>query len=134
MKTFIFSVVLLARSLSLFADDNSARRYGSLDTNASICKYYLLSTRQVQRYLDLTTAQIKAFESAMIGGLDSIFGLAALRRSQAEKLKVATSEQERSQIRSAGNEKAASLFEQARIAVLQNTLTPTQSTNLDRLL
>jgi hypothetical protein len=128
MKTMLFYILTFAHAWCAFADDNSARRYASLETNPNICKYTLLSTKQVQTHLKLTKAQLESLMQDQ-----QVPGLAEFRRLQAQKLKAATSDEERSQIRRAGHEQAAALLGQSLMAGLRSNLTPTQSRSLNSL-
>jgi len=134
MRIVSFLLVIVAQAWGLRADDNSARRYVCTQTDPILCKYFLLSTKQVQAHLKLTEVQIKSLESKMLGSTDSIPGIMELRRSREQKLKAALSDEERLQIRRAGNEKATSLIYEDWVAGLQSTLTPTQAISLNALL
>jgi hypothetical protein len=94
MKMIYIFIIIIAQACCLFADDNSARRYASLQTDPVICKYFLLSTKQVQEALDLTQPQIKSLESAMLSSPTSIVAIAELRRSKKQLLEAAHSDEE----------------------------------------
>ncbi|MGA3285471.1 MAG: hypothetical protein ABSD57_13570 [Verrucomicrobiota bacterium] len=134
MKAISLFTIIIAQACCLLADDNSARRYASLSTDPVTCKYFLLSTKQVQAALDLTQPQIKSLESAMLSSPTSIVAIAELRRSQKQLLETAHSDEERANIRRAGNEKAHLLIHQNWEAVLQSTLSSNQTKRLDQLL
>ena len=134
MRKIFLLVAIVAQTWHLFADDNSARRYASLQTNSVICKYFLLSTKPVQERLNLTQLQIKSLESAMLASPTSITAVVELRRSQKQLLETAHSDEERSKIRQAGNEKAHLLIHQNWATILQKTLPSTQERSLDQLL
>src|SRR5262245_58985063 len=111
---------LLASALRLMADDNSARRYAALETSSTIfCKYSLLATEEVRASLKLTADQIASLKSAMGESPAANPGVAELRRSQQEKLKAASTEEERARIRLTGNEKVMALVDQSLIAKMQ---------------
>jgi hypothetical protein len=128
MKMVVFCIVAFAHAWCAFADDGSARRYVSLETNANLCKYALLSTKQVERHLKLTKAQLGVLRHD-----EQIPGFADLHASQAQKLEGAKSDEERSQIRRSGHEQAMALLEESLAAGLESTLTPTQLTQLNAL-
>jgi hypothetical protein len=126
-------IIGVIQTLSLFADDNSARRYAALDRDAVTCKYFLLSTKQVQDSLKLTQQQIKSLESVMLFSPTNISAIAELRRSQKQLLEAAHSDEERTKIRRAGNEKASFLIQQYSKTTLRSALFPAQAKGLDEL-
>jgi hypothetical protein len=131
LSIFIF---LIAHACAIYADDNSARRYASLQADPVICKYFLLSTKSVQEKLSISLLQIKSLESAMLASPTSIVAVVELRRSQKQLLEATQSDEERLKIRQAGNEKAHLLIRQNWVTVLQSTLSPIQGRGLDQLL
>ena len=133
IKIILF-VTIIVQTCSMLADDNSARRFASLETDPVICKYFLLSTKQIQESLKLTQQQIGSLEFAMLGSTTSNPANLELRNSQKQLLAVAHSDEERSKIRRAGNEKWHVLINQEWEVTLQRTLTPTQTENLEQFL
>lgn len=124
-------IICVIQACSVFADDNSARRYAALDRDAVTCKYFLLSTKEVQGNLKLTQQQIKSLESAGSSStLTNDPAIAEYRRSHKQLLAAAHSDEERAKIRREGNEKYSLLFEQHMETTLQSTLSPVQ---IDRL-
>jgi hypothetical protein len=135
MKT-IYGLLIIGflQSWSMFADDNSARRYAALYYDATTCKYFLLSTKEVQGNLKLTQQQIKSLESAgSSSSLTNDPAIAEYRRSHKQLLAAAHSDEERAKIRREGNEKYSLLFEQNMKTTLQSTLSPPQTKRLDEL-
>jgi Spy/CpxP family protein refolding chaperone len=135
MKT-IYGLLIIGflQSWSVFADDNSARRYAALYYDATTCKYFLLSTKEVQGNLKLTQQQIKSLQSAgSSSSLTNDPAIAEYRRSHKQLLAAAHSDEERAKIRREGNEKYSLLFEQNMKTTLQSTLSPPQTKRLDEL-
>jgi hypothetical protein len=135
MKT-IYGLLIIGflQSWSVFADDNFARRYAALYYDATTCKYFLLSTKEVQGNLKLTQQQIKSLESAgSSSSLTNDPAIAEYRRSHKQLLAAAHSDEERAKIRREGNEKYSLLFEQNMKTTLQSTLSPPQTKRLDEL-
>ena len=60
MKLIVVILAIIGQACCLLADDNSARRYASLRTDPVTCKYFLLSTKQVQERLQISRQQIKS--------------------------------------------------------------------------
>ena len=87
----IIGVIL---TCNVFADDNSARRYAALDHYATTCKYFLLSTKEVQGNLKLTQQQIKSLESVWLSSsLTNDPVIAEYRRSHKQLLAAAHSDE-----------------------------------------
>lgn len=126
-------IIAIIQSCSVFADDNSARRYVALDHDTVTCKYFLLSAKQVQDNLKLTQQQIKSFKSAWWSSPTNIPAIAELRLSQKQLLEAAKSDEERVKIRQARNAKASFLIQQNLETTLQRTLSPTEAKRLDEL-
>lgn len=127
----IIGVIL---TCNVFADDNSARRYAALDHDATTCKYFLLSTKEVQGNLKLTQQQIKSLESVWLSSsLTNDPVIAEYRRSHKQLLAAAHSAEERAKIRREGNEKYSLLLEQYSETTLQSTLSSPQTKRLDEL-
>jgi hypothetical protein len=126
-------IICVVQTCSVFADDNSARRYAALDRDAVTCKYFLLSKKQAQDSLKLTQQQIKLLESAMMSSPTNIATIVEFRRAQKQLLESAHSDEERTKIRRAGNEKAHLLIRQNWVEVLQSTLSSDQTRRLDEL-
>ncbi len=127
-------VIGIIQTCSVFADDNSARRYAALDRDAVTCQYYLLSTKEVQGNLKLTQKQIKLLESAgTSSSLTNDPAIAEYRQSHKQLLAAAHSDEERDKIRREGNEKYSLLFEQHMGTILQSTLSPAQTKRLNEL-
>jgi len=127
---FIIGVI---QTFSLYADDNSARRFAALDRDAVICKYFLLSEKQVQNSLKVTQQQVESLKSVMQSSPTNIPAFADLRRSQKQLLEASQSDEERTKIRQAGNEKATFLIHQNWEMTIQNTLSTFQIKRLDEL-
>jgi len=130
----VLSVVIAARAFVSAGDDGSARRYAIIETNEVVCKYFLLSMKEVQTRLNLTQAQIKSLESAMLAPPASNPGIAEVRRSQAQLLAAAATDEERSRIRRAGHEKASEITHLGWATTLQDTLSTTQRLALSELI
>jgi len=124
----------IIHTCSVFADDNSARRYAALDRDAVTCKYFLLSTKEVQGNLKLTQQQIKSLESAgASSSLTNDPAIAEYRRLHKQLLEAAHSDEERAKIRREGNEKYSLLVNQYNEKILQSTLSPAQTNRLNEL-
>lgn len=119
---------------SVFADDNSARRYAALDRDAVTCRYFLLSTKQVQDSLKLTQQQIDSIKLAMSSSPTNDPAIAEYHHSHKKLLKTAHSDEERAKIRREGNEKYSLLIEQYLETTLQGALSSSQTKRLDELL
>ena len=131
---YVSLIIGMIQTCCLFADDNSARRYAALDHDATTCKYFLLSTKEVQVNLKLTQQQIKSLESVW---LSSSFtndpAIAEYRLSHKQLLAAAHSDEERAKIRLEGNEKYSLLLNQYNEKILQCTLSSDQTKRLDEL-
>jgi hypothetical protein len=127
-------IVGVLQVCSIFADDGSARRYAALDRDAVTCKYFLLSTKEVQGNLKLTQHQIKSLESTGASSwLTNDPAIAEYRRSHKQLLAAAHSDEERAKIRREGNEKYSLLVKQSLETTVQSTLSSAQTKRLDEL-
>lgn len=127
-------IIGVIQTCSLFADDNSARRYAALDRDAVTCKYFLLSTKEVQGNLKLTQQQIKSLESVWLSSsLTNDPAIAEYRRSHKQLLAAAHSDEERAKIRQEGNEKYLLMLNRYNEKVLQSTLSSPQTKRLNEL-
>ena len=98
------------------------------------CKYFLLSTKEVQGDLKLTQQQIKILQSAGSSFLlTNDPAIAEYRRSHKQLLAAAHSDEERAKIRREGNEKYSLLVKQYLETTLQRTLSSDQTKTLDEL-
>jgi Spy/CpxP family protein refolding chaperone len=127
-------VIIFLRGYSVFADDNSARRYAALDHDATTSKYFLLSTKEVQGDLKLTQQQIKSLESVWLSSsLTNDPAILEYRRAHKQLLEAAPSDEERAKIRREGNAQYSILVTQYSAKILQSTLSPAQIKRLDEL-
>lgn len=127
-------VVGFLQSCNVFADDNSARRFAALDHDSTTCKYFLLSTKEVQGNLKLTQQQIKSLESVWLSAsLTNDPAIVEYRRSHKQLLEAAPTEEERAKIRREGNGQFSLLVSQYSAKVLQITLSSTQTKRLREL-
>lgn len=134
MRGALSVIFMVAQPLVLLADDGSARRYMCLPASTVTCKYYLLAASEVQNHLGLTEDQIKSFKSVMLGDFESLPGYSEFRRLRTEKLETASSDEERSDIRTNEGERLNALFESACLSVIQTNLSPNQAARLEALL
>lgn len=133
MKALLMLMLFSVQAIQLVADDGSARRYISMQSEPVICKYFLLSGKVVQERLNLTELQIESLECAMTASPTSIVAIAELRQSQRRLMDAAQSDEERLKIRRAGNEKALLIIHENWETVLQHTLSHNQDELLDGL-
>jgi Spy/CpxP family protein refolding chaperone len=127
-------IICVIQTCSVFADDNSARRYAALDRDAVTCKYFLLSKKQAQDSLKLTQQQIKSLESEWrSSSLTNDPAIAEYRRSHKQLLAAAQSDEERAKIRREGNEKYSLLVKQYEETTLQSILSSAQTKRLNEL-
>lgn len=136
MKTIVCLFAIISfQAVGVFADDNSARRFAALDHDTASCKYFLLSTKEVQRNLQLTQQQFKSLEVVWLSfSLTNDPAIAEYRRSHRQLLAAAHSDEERANIRRKGNEKYSLLIKQNQETTLQSTLSSAQTKRLDELL
>lgn len=127
-------IISFLQSYSAFADDNSARRYATLNHDATTCKYFLFSTKEVQGDLKLTQQQIKSLESVWLSSsLTNDPAVVEYRRSHKQLLAAAQSDEERAKIRREGNESYSLLVNQYIKKILQSTLSSPQTKRLDEI-
>ena len=135
MRMKIFNalfIITFVQACNLFADDNSARRYAALDRNAVTDKLFLLSIKEVQDNLKLTQQQIQLLQTSS-SSLTNDPAIQEWRRSHKQLLATAHSNEERTKIRQAENEKYSLLIEQYEETMIQKNLLPMQTRRLQEL-
>jgi hypothetical protein len=135
MKIFncLLAVFFLCRH-DAFADDGTARRYAALDRDAMTCKYFLLSTKEVQGELKLTADKVKSLESVWLSSsLTNDPAIAEYRRSHKQLLEAAHTDEERAKIREDGNKQYSLLVSRYEAKVLQSILSSAELKRLNEL-
>ena len=134
MKSVSCLTIFLMQICLLMADDNSARRYASLDRDSATCKYFLLSEPTVKKDLGLTQPQINSLESAWSSSPTNLPAFVEFHHLNKQLLEAAHTDEERRKIRKDGNEKMQGFFNQLLVNGLEKNLSTNQIKRLGELL